>query len=305
MAHPLQYLLKRECDVYNAKKILVILIRSFFIFFLVNFCLISFSYSKSICERISSEIEKKNNFPDGILVSISLAETGRKNNDGSITSWPWSLNHAGKSLFFKNKNQALDYLNKNLTKKFNNIDVGCMQISVKWHSKEFPSYEMMLDPYENINYAAKFLSFLKNKHGSWQKAIKHYHSSTTKLNKKYFARVEKIWNNYLTVANVDKNKTKSLFLEKNIFYSQKLNNVYNKEEIIFDNALSKVVYSSIENDKEQLEEKKRLEELKVEIIGNNKNYFKYTDKKDLNNNYLKNHFEKILIFRKEFKIKEN
>ncbi len=301
MAQALQYISKRESDVYIPKKILLILIRSVSLFFVINFLLISISYSTPICERISSEVEKKNNFPEGILVSISLAETGRKNDDGSITSWPWSLNHAGKSLFFTNKKQALNYLNKNITEKFNNIDVGCMQISVKWHSKEFSSYEMMLDPHENINYAAKFLSFLKDKHGSWQKAIKHYHSSTPKLNKKYFSRVEKIWNNHMIVANLDKNKTKSLFLEKNVFYSEKLNNIDVKEKTIFENTPKKVAYSNIDNNKENLEERKSLEQLKVDIIVNNKNYFKYTNKEDLNNNYLRDHFEKILVFRKEFK----
>ena len=294
-------MLKRECDVYNAKKIFLTLLRSFFLFIIINFFSVSFSFSSPICERISSEVEKKNNFPEGILASISLAETGRKNDDGSFSSWPWSLNHAGKSLFFKNKSQALDYINKNVTEKFNNIDVGCMQISIKWHSKEFSSYEMMLDPYENISYAAKFLSFLKNKHGSWKKAIKHYHSSTANLNKKYFARVEKIWNNHSTVANLDKNKTKSLFLEKNVFYSEKLNNIESKEEVIFDKKLRKVVYSKVDNDKKNSEVKVSLDEFKVDIIGNNKNYFKYTDKKNLSNNYLKDHFEKILLFRKEFK----
>ena len=36
------------------------------------------------------------------------------------------------------------------------MDVGCMQISFKWHSDNFASLEQAFDPVININYAADF-----------------------------------------------------------------------------------------------------------------------------------------------------
>ena len=45
----------------------------------------------------------------------------------------------------------------------------------------------------NISYAASFLRQLKNRHGSWDEAIKNYHSSDPKKNKPYLNKVKKFW----------------------------------------------------------------------------------------------------------------
>jgi hypothetical protein len=47
----------------------------------------------------------------------------------------------------------------------------------------------------NVSYAASFLLQLKNKHGSWDKAIKHYHSSDPNKNKPYLIKVKQFWKN--------------------------------------------------------------------------------------------------------------
>ena len=38
-----------------------------------------------------------------------------------------------------------------------------------------------------------FIKQLKNKHGSWDKAIKHYHSSDPKKNNPYLIKVKSFW----------------------------------------------------------------------------------------------------------------
>ena len=102
-------------------------------------------YSNSItdCFNFTEKYGKQFNIPDKLLTSISLVESGIKKNNRFI-SWPWTLNVSGKSKFFDNKNDALDFLKKNYKNK--NIDVGCMQISLKYHFKEFDSIENILDP---------------------------------------------------------------------------------------------------------------------------------------------------------------
>ena len=52
----------------------------------------------------------------------------------------------------------------------------------------------MFEVNPNISYAASFLKQLKNKHGSWDKAIKHYHSSDPKKNIPYLMKVKSFWN---------------------------------------------------------------------------------------------------------------
>ena len=153
----------------------------------------SFGQDREICDEIARKVELKQNLPKNILTSIAFVEAGRKHDDGSVQPWPWSLNHAGKSLFFEKKFDALAYLKNNINEEFENIDVGCMQINVRWHKEHFDSFDSMIDPKTNIEYAARFLTDLKKTKGSWKDAIKHYHSATPKLHQKYYAKVEKVW----------------------------------------------------------------------------------------------------------------
>ena len=108
-------------------------------------------------------------------MGIGRAEAGRILKNNEMVIWPWTINHAGKSLFFDNKNQMKSYLLKHTKKGDNNLDVGCMQINLKWHKQNFKNIKDMLSIEPNVSYAASFLIQLKNKHGSWEKAIKHYH----------------------------------------------------------------------------------------------------------------------------------
>ena len=62
-----------------------------------------------------------------------------------------------------------------------------MQINHYWHSQEFKSLEQMIDPVQNVTYAAKFLRQLYKQHGSWADAVQHYHSPDENRGKRYFS----------------------------------------------------------------------------------------------------------------------
>ena len=147
----------------------------------------------NVCETVALEAENAFNLPSGILTSIARVESGRKPDTGVYRAWPWTINDNGKGLFFDTRKSAVDYIVKQ--KEFDNtrIDIGCMQISVKWHSHAFSSPESMLDPYTNIAYAAVFLEELYQTHGDWELAIKYYHSADTKKNKPYLQKVNAVW----------------------------------------------------------------------------------------------------------------
>ena len=144
------------------------------------------------CEKTIESIELQTDIPKGLLLGIGKAEAIRKINNKYII-WPWTINHAGKSMFFDTKKQMRNYVSKNLKKNDFNIDVGCMQINIKWHKNNFKKIVDMFEVGPNISYAASFLLQLKNKHGSWDKAIKHYHSSNPKKNIPYLIKVKSFW----------------------------------------------------------------------------------------------------------------
>ncbi len=165
----------------------------------INFLSTSVAYSfvdfnkTPNCEDLTLQIEKKYKLPKFLLASLSRVEAGRVLSNGTTKGWPWALNHAGKGLFFENKIDALGYLKKATKAGSTNIDVGCMQLNFKWHRKAFDSITQMIEPTHNINYAAKFLLKLYERHGSWNAAIKHYHSNKPKFNKPYLRKVVKVW----------------------------------------------------------------------------------------------------------------
>ena len=176
----------------------MIVFKSFFIFISFFLFIIKDTYAATpkknkSCEKVIETIEDLTDIPKNLLLSIGKSESGRilKNNKHVI--WPWTVNHAGKSLFFDTKNQMKKYVLKHVKKQDYNLDVGCMQINLKWHKNNFKKISDMFAVEPNVSYAASFLLQLKNKHGSWDKAIKHYHSSDPKKNKPYLIKVKHFW----------------------------------------------------------------------------------------------------------------
>lgn len=137
------------------------------------------------CEALATRIGQEAGLPRHLLPAIARIESGNTLN-GSRKAWPWAINHAGKSLYFETQDTALDYLRTATTQGRTNIDVGCMQINHYWHGQEFQSLEQMIDPIQNLHYAARFLQALYDKHGSWAKAVKKYHSSDEARGERYF-----------------------------------------------------------------------------------------------------------------------
>ena len=178
----------------------MILLKSLFIFIIFFLFVIKDTYSSThkknkSCEKVIETIEDYTDIPKNLLLSIGKSESGRilKNNKHVI--WPWTVNHAGKSLFFDTKKQMQKYVLKHVELKDYNLDVGCMQINLKWHKNNFKKISDMFAIEPNVSYAASFLLQLKNKHGSWDKAIKHYHSSDPNKNKPYLIKVNQFWKN--------------------------------------------------------------------------------------------------------------
>ena len=150
--------------------------------------------NKPNCEKIANRIESETNLPIHLLSSISRVEAGRKLSSGEVKGWPWSINHAGKGLYFETKKGALKYLKNAVSNGSKNIDVGCMQLNYRWHKGAFNSLDDMFDPEKNIQYAAKFVKELYGRHQNWEDVIKHYHSNKKKFNVPYYQKVSKVWN---------------------------------------------------------------------------------------------------------------
>jgi soluble lytic murein transglycosylase-like protein len=124
--------------------------------------------------------------PIGILYAVGLAETGRK---GSLQ--PNALNIEGKALFPASPAAAVAAVEQARRGGARLIDVGCMQVNQHYHGDRFGSLRDMLDPKQNVDYAARFLLTLKGRHDSWSMAIARYHAgpNNNPAQKEYVCRV--------------------------------------------------------------------------------------------------------------------
>ena len=153
------------------------------------------------CYMYFDYFEKKFNLPKHILYSVSLAESGRiHKSSNKIMPWPWAVNISGKSFYFNSKSEAIQEIQKALDSGVTNIDVGCMQINIKHHSGKFQNLNMMLEPRNNIEYAANMLKKNHSKYRNWPNAIADYHSASDK-GIDYSQKVLLLWHKIKFYAN--------------------------------------------------------------------------------------------------------
>ncbi len=147
------------------------------------------------CLRYLQSYERGYNIPTGLLTAISLAEAGRRLGEGQpLVAWPWTINVAGQGRFFETKEQAVTETRKLLDAGQKSIDIGCMQINLRYHPNAFRNMDDAFDPALNVAYGAQFLNSLHQVQGSWSKAVERYHSSEDGRRDEYRDRVLALWN---------------------------------------------------------------------------------------------------------------
>lgn len=138
------------------------------------------------CEPEILRASERYGVPVGILYAVGLTETG---NGGSLQ--PNAMNIEGKAVFPQNRGAALATLAEAQSAGARLIDIGCMQINLRYHGAEFASVADMFDPRRNVDYAARFLVDLKRRHTSWSMAVARYHAGPDNdpAQKSYVCRV--------------------------------------------------------------------------------------------------------------------
>jgi len=147
------------------------------------------------CLRALQTHERALQIPTGLLTAISLVEAGRPTGgDGQLMAWPWTINVAGRGQFFETKDEAVAAVRKLVDTGERSIDIGCMQVNLRYHPNAFQTIEQAFDPAANVAYAARFLVQLHGTQGSWQRAVERYHSSDDGRREQYRERVIEAWN---------------------------------------------------------------------------------------------------------------
>ena len=149
----------------------------------------------TVCRQTVRRTEQTLKLPIGILQAISLAESGRWDKSSrSHFAWPWTVTARGKGLFYPSKASAIAAVRKLQADGVENIDVGCMQVNLKYHPKAFANLEEAFDPAINARYAADLFTKLRVTNRSINRAVAHYHSTTRERNIPYTRKVMRLWN---------------------------------------------------------------------------------------------------------------
>jgi hypothetical protein len=147
-----------------------------------------------LCVFHAQKIEQHQKLPAGLLQAIALVESGHTVVwERGRRPWPWTVRAAGKGWHLPSEDAALGLIRRIQEEGRTSIDVGCMQINLRFHGHAFRSVREALDPASNIAYAASFLQRLMSETGSWQSAAGYYHSRDPKLAARYFEKVVRIW----------------------------------------------------------------------------------------------------------------
>jgi len=139
------------------------------------------------CERSIRAAERKYNLPPYLLAAIALTESGR---DGKPS--PVAMNIGGRS-YFASSTRDMEEVVGRYGGETSSIDVGCMQINLRWHAPRFKNWRSLLVPSYNAEYAALYMTELYRRTGSWNGAVGAYHSRTPWRSANYACLVSRRW----------------------------------------------------------------------------------------------------------------
>ncbi|EMI7322251.1 transglycosylase SLT domain-containing protein [Vibrio parahaemolyticus] len=94
-----------------------------------------------------------------LLYSVALAESATGRGDGNISPWPWALRTLkGGPHYETSLESAKLKLDALLAQHGRNVDVGMMQINLRWHGDKVSSPDELLDPAKNVDVGAGYLA---------------------------------------------------------------------------------------------------------------------------------------------------
>lgn len=146
------------------------------------------------CLAKAQEIEQEQQLPEMMLAAVTTVESGRSVPNGKAMSpWPWTIFAEGRGQYYPTKAAAIDAVRDLRARGVQTIDVGCMQINLRYHPRAFTSLDEAFDPESNVRYGAHFLQTLKKSYGAWDAALEHYHSYDPTRRETYRQRIFSAW----------------------------------------------------------------------------------------------------------------
>jgi hypothetical protein len=144
------------------------------------------------CPQLIASTEAKRQIPRGLLMAIAVTESGVNGVPN-----PHAMNIAGKTYHARDLEDMAQVISNNWSKGVRSIDVGCMQINLKYHGQKFARLTDLLHSPTNVDYGASYLIKLAIDRGSWREGVMDYHNKLSASRRQWYGC--KVWNNYLRI----------------------------------------------------------------------------------------------------------
>ncbi len=155
----------------------------------------------SACLEAASAAERNWTLPPDLIHAIGRVESGRFDRASQrVSPWPWTVNANGTGFWFASQLEAVTFVRTLQSYGLRLIDVGCFQVDLFYHPAAFSSLEQAFDPTANADYAARFLTSLRSRTGSWPAAIAGYHSAQPAEGESYRQKVMGQWASNATAS---------------------------------------------------------------------------------------------------------
>lgn len=104
------------------------------------------------------QVARRHHIDPYVLYAVALVESRKHGEQNHVTPWPWAINNAGKSFIPNSQQEAELLLNKILDDGKQNVDVGIMQVNLRWHGHRVTKPEHLLNPNTNLEIGARLLA---------------------------------------------------------------------------------------------------------------------------------------------------
>ncbi|WP_253734422.1 transglycosylase SLT domain-containing protein [Methylomonas sp. ZR1] len=104
------------------------------------------------------QVARRHRIDPYILYAVALMESRKNGEQNRVMPWPWAINNAGNSFIPNSQQEAEALLNQMLDQGKRNIDVGIMQVNLRWHGHRVAKPEQLLIPSINIEIGASLLN---------------------------------------------------------------------------------------------------------------------------------------------------
>lgn len=104
------------------------------------------------------QVARRHRIDPYILYAVALTESRKNGEQNRVIPWPWAINNAGNAFIPGSQQEAEALLNQMLEQGKRNIDVGIMQVNLRWHGYRVAKPEQLLIPSTNLEIGASVLS---------------------------------------------------------------------------------------------------------------------------------------------------